>query len=253
MDRLLKGSKMFLKRNSSTILTCIGGVGVVATAVLAVKATPKALLLLEDAKEEKGEELTKTEIVKVAGPVYIPAVATGAGTLACIFGANMLNKRSQASLMSAYALLDKNYRDYRDKVKELHGPDAARTVINEIAKDTYKEEEPEVEDSNNQLFYDSFSGTYFESTLEEVLQAEYKLNRLLITQDYAYLNDWYLALGIEPIDESLEYGWTTGACSDLYWQSWIDFHHQNITMDDGLEVCIIHFNQEPILCFENYI
>ena len=32
-----------LKKASPTILTCIGAVGVVATAVLAVKATPKAL------------------------------------------------------------------------------------------------------------------------------------------------------------------------------------------------------------------
>ena len=42
----------FLKRNASTILTCVGAVGVVATSVMAVKATPKALILLEKAKGE---------------------------------------------------------------------------------------------------------------------------------------------------------------------------------------------------------
>ena len=107
--------KEFLRRNSSTILTCIGAVGVVATAVMAVKATPKALELIENAKEEKGEELTKIEVVKVAGPTYIPAIVTGVATVACIFGSNVLNKRSQASLMSAYALLDNSYKEYKKK------------------------------------------------------------------------------------------------------------------------------------------
>ena len=90
----------FLTRNASTILTFIGAGGVIATSVIAVKATPGALKLLERAKEEKGEDLTTLEKVKVAGPAYIPAVVTGASTIACIFGANVLNKRNQASLMS---------------------------------------------------------------------------------------------------------------------------------------------------------
>ena len=83
--------KEFLRCNSSTILTCIGAVGVVATAVMAVKATPRALECIEEAREEKGEELTKFEVVNVAGPAYIPAVITGAATVACIFGANVIS------------------------------------------------------------------------------------------------------------------------------------------------------------------
>lgn len=35
-------NKQFWHRNASTFLTCLGGAGVVATAVMAVKATPKA-------------------------------------------------------------------------------------------------------------------------------------------------------------------------------------------------------------------
>lgn len=113
--------KAFFKRNGSTILTCTGAVGVVATTITAVKATPKALTLLEKAEEEKGKKLTKLEKVKVAGPGYIPAILIGTGTLACIFGADILNKKQQASLMSAYALLDSSYKEYKKKVKELYG------------------------------------------------------------------------------------------------------------------------------------
>ena len=118
MEKLLHVSKRFIKRNASTILTCIGGAGVIATSVLAVKATPKALQMIDNAKEEKGEDLSKWEIVKTAGPAYIPAVLVGASSIACIFGANVLNQRQQASLMSAYALLDNSYKEYKAKVIE---------------------------------------------------------------------------------------------------------------------------------------
>ena len=77
MKGLLTQSKRFLKRNAPTILTGLGAFGVVATAVTAVRATPKAMQLIECAEEEKGEKLTVLETVQVAGPVYIPSVLTG--------------------------------------------------------------------------------------------------------------------------------------------------------------------------------
>lgn len=70
--------RLFTKRNASTVLTCLGGVGVVATTVLAVKETPKALQLIEEEKQKKGEELSKWEVVKTVGPKCIPTVLMGA-------------------------------------------------------------------------------------------------------------------------------------------------------------------------------
>ena len=56
----------FIKRNASTILASLGAAGVLATAIITAKETPKALSLLEEAKEKKGEKLTKWEKVKIA-------------------------------------------------------------------------------------------------------------------------------------------------------------------------------------------
>ena len=119
MEGLLNHAQKFIKRNSATILTCAGGVGLVATTGLAIKATPKAMTLLEEAKKEKGEDLTKLEVVKTVGVTYLPTILTGTATLACIFGANILNKRQQAALMSAYMLVDTKFKEYKDKVKEI--------------------------------------------------------------------------------------------------------------------------------------
>lgn len=251
MEKLLQQSKRFIGRNGSTILTCIGGVGVVATSILAVKATPKAVALLEKAKEEKGEELTKMEAVRVAGPVYIPAILVGASTIACIFGANILDKRQQAAMASAYALLDNSYKEYRKKVGELYGEEADKKVRAEIAKDNYEKPEILVPD-NKLLFYDDFSGRYFESTMADVITAQYAINRQISLNGGAYLNEWYGELGIQPTDYGNHLGWSSGLLMDSQWSQWLEFNHETVLIDDDLECIIITMSMEPMFDFEYY-
>jgi hypothetical protein len=230
----------------------VGAVGLIATTVTAVKATPKAVMLLEEAKKEKGEDLTKLEIVQTAGPVYIPSVVLGVSTLACMFGANILNKRGQASLMSGYALVDRAYKDYKNKVDELYGEEAGGLVRAGIAKDKYEEAPIEVHEGNR-LYYDFYSGRYFEATPAFVKNAEYELNRKLVMDDCAYMNEWYYLLDMEPLEHGNSFGWSTCANSEMYWQTWVDFHHEKVVMDDGLECIIISFMQEPYPNFEDWL
>lgn len=251
MNKWLYKSNVFLKKNGSTILTVAGGVGVVATSVMAVKATPKALYLLEQAKEEKGEELTKLETIQVAGPVYIPSIIMGVSTIACVFGANALNKHQQAALMSAYALLDNSYKEYKAKVKGLYGEDADTMVKNSIIKDKYEKEEIVVDDGKR-LFYDEFSGRYFESTSEDVIKAEYELNRETALYGGVYLNRFYELLGIPTTEEGTTLGWSLGMLSDRYLAYWIEFDHDKVVMDDGLECYIIRMRNEPGVDFDYY-
>lgn len=251
MNKLVYQSKRFFKRNGSTILTCLGGAGAVATTIMAVKATPKALTLIEQAKDDKGDELTKLEIVKIAGPTYIPTIAVGVGSLACIFGANILSKNQQAAMMSAYALLDSSYKDYKNKVNELYGEEADSNVIKEIAKDNYKEEDIEVSDDAI-LFYDDFSNRYFESTMEKVISAEYAINRKISLWGGAYLNEFYEALDIPQVDYGNYLGWSSGLLMETAWSDWLDFHHEKVVMDDGLECYIITMSSEPMYDYEYY-
>ncbi len=244
----------FLRRNSSTILTCVGAVGVVATTVMAVKATPKALSLIEDAKGEKGEELTKFEIVKIAGPTYIPTAITGLATIACIFGSNVINKHQQAALMSAYALVDNSYKEYKKKVDELYGEEAGKEVRAEIAKDKYTGDGTLVDD-DKELFYDFYSGQYFESTREMVLWAQYETNRAMAVNDGVSVNEFYDFLGLEPIEGGDYVGWTHSILEQMYWDSWIEFEWEQIVIDEhddgygGLECTIIHMTHEPVIEF----
>ena len=249
MNELLQRSKKFIKQNGSTILTCIGGVGVVATTVAAVKATPKAVKLLEQAEVEKEAPLTVLEKVRVATPSYIPTILIGASTIACIFGANMLSKRQQASLLSAYALLDNSYKEYKKKVSELYGENADKYVRDEISKDVYNESDVECED-DKLLFYDEYSRQYFNATMEDVLQAEYALNRDFTYHGYATLNELYDLLKLPHTDYGDILGWAAWEVHDRQWYSWIEFNHRKVVMDDGLECYILEILTEPIPDFE---
>ena len=245
MNKIVQKAQVFVKRNSATILTALGSAGLVATTVMAVKATPKAMGLIKQAEEEKGDKLTRLEVVQTAGKVYIPTIIVGVSTLACIFGANTLNKRKQAALISAYALLDSSYKEYKNKVDELYGEEAGQEVQAFIASDKY-DDSVEVEDGK-ELFYDAFSGRYFNSTSYDVLRAEYNLNRKLSVETRAYLNDFYILLDIPPIDAGTELGWSYGILESHYRASWIEFDHEKVIMDDGLECTVIRMRYEPVI------
>ena len=260
MSNFLNQAKLYCKRNGSTILTCVGGVGVVATSVLAVKATPKALKAIEEAENMKGEALTRIEVVKVAWKPYIPAVVTGVGTLTCMFGANVLNKCHQAALVSAYTLIDSSFKEYKQKLKELYGEEAHEKIEEAIAAEKAKNvgvNAPGIISNNalyvdekcgdTRLFYDNYGDRFFEATLEQVISAEYHTNRNYVLRGYTILNELYEFLGLEPTDYGNEVGW----CAYDEGTFWVDFNHIKTTVK-GRECIIIDMPFGPDLEWQEY-
>lgn len=256
-NRLLKNAMnntlLYLKHNSATVLTCVGAVGVVATSVLTAKATIKAVELVNEAECEKNDNLTKSEIIKTSGMCYIPAVVVGFSTLACIFGANVLNKRQQASLISAYTLIDNSFREYKNKLKELYGEEAHNNIVDALmvekaqqidiyAQGFLSSSNLAIEDGTSEprLFYDEYSNRYFESTVERVMNAEYHLNRNYILGGSVPLNMLYEFLGLEQTDYGDSVGWS--CYNEIYW---IDFNHRKTVLDDGLECYILEMPFGP--------
>lgn len=251
MKGLLHKSTSYLRRASPTILTCVSAVGVVATAVMAVRATPKAIILLEEAKDDKGEDLTKLEIVRTAGPVYIPAALIGLSTITCIIGMEMLSKRKQASLASAYALLSESYQRYRKAANTIYGDDADSKIVAQMAKevcvhaDGYSVYSPDLDaDSEKILCYDLFSQRYFTSTMAAVINAQYHVNRNLCLRGYSSINEFYEFLGIEKIEPGDDIGWSMNELMEGGIM-WLDFDNCYTKMDDGMECCVISALNNP--------
>lgn len=253
MNKFLAKTKAFLDQHSSTILTCIGAAGVIATAVMSATATPKALDAIEQAKKEKGEKLTANETIKAAAPAYIPAALMGVSTIACMFGANALNKKHQASLASAYMILDNSYKEYKRKTQELYGEDGHKRIIGGIAEDMYADESdiPERKEGKK-LFFDFYSLQFFQSTMDEVIQAERYVNHVMNTRGYVGLSEFYDELGISCRYCDREEGWSKGAGRCLYGYDEIEFVHQTARSESGEEYYIIVMNTEPTADFLNF-
>lgn len=243
MNGLLNNSKKFLKRNSSTILTCIGAVGVVATAVVTARDTIKAVELVKKKEGQEGK-LSKKEVIKTAAPAYIPSAIVGLSTIACIFGAHALNKKTQASLMSAYALLNQSYKEYKTQAKEIYGEDADTRIKEGIAKNHYNSV-PATKNNEKQLFFDFWGLEFFESTLEEVKAAEAAVNQIMANNGYVSLSTFYNMLGIECVDLDYEVGWTPGTCAE-YGYDHIEFLNDLTKNADGSEFISITMATEPL-------
>lgn len=254
-------ARLFVKRNASTILTGLGSIGVIATTITAVKATPKALRLIEEAEKEKGDKLTKWEIVRTSSASYATTIGLGMATMACIVGAEILNQKRQASLLSAYVLLDQSYKDYRRKLKELYGEEAHQEIVEALAIEKAETKyinssyfasncnlAAESRSSETKIFYDEYSQRFFETTIEQVMDAEYHLNRNYILRGYSVLNELYDFLGLEPTDTGSIMGWAP-LDEGMYW---IEFNHRKAEMEDGTEFYILEMPFEPRVDYDEY-
>ena len=252
----MKGAKIVnkivgkLKASSPTMLSFAAVGGVVATSVMAVRATPKAMTILQDQhynhyyNSEEPNNISKLEIVQMTWKCYIPTAIVGTSTIACILGANILNKKQQASIVSLYSILDQSYKRYQKAATEVYGEDANSKIKAQVAKnvyvssDGYRTYDPDLDsESEKVLFFDYFSGRYFYSTVGAVINAQYHLNRNFILRGEATMSEFYEFLGIDNIDGGDDIGW-----ADEYAESgcmWIDFDISKTELDDGLECFIL--------------
>ena len=225
-----------LKRASPLIMACIGAIGVVATAVEAAKATPKAMHICAELQvkkfEENDSEPSKLDYIKAAWKCYIPAAVLGITTIASIFASNGLNRKQQASIASAYALVDSTYREYKKKLHLKEETEKPRTTV-VVGKD------------DEIMFYDEYYGQFFEKTMTEVKEAEYGLNRILATEGEATINDFFRLLGLDSTFELYDsLGWSKKDTCD----NWIDFDHNIVEIDD-MECCVIDISNPPVMYY----
>lgn len=254
----MKGTKaicQFVKKHSPTILSTLAAFGVAGTAYLAARGREKADSAKMEAIRVKQEPLTKKEEFLVVAPKYIPAVTAGGVTVACIFGANVLNHRQQAALMGAYVLLENSYKDFKKKFNERYGPEAEAEIRHEIAKDKVEEahqknELPPPSGGEKLLFFEELSGEYFEATEAEILYAEYHFNRNFVLAGHALLNQLYDWYGLPHTKAGEVLGWNLYDGECFYGYRWVDFEHNRVVLDDGLEVYVISMPFAPHADYE---
>lgn len=225
----------FFRRNGGTILTCLSSIGVIGTAYLTGKAAIKA----DKELKTLGEEAPLKEKIRTAAPIYILPAAVGTATIACMFGANGLNRKQQASMLAAGALLEQTYQKYKDKAEELLGK-------NVVEANMADEVPPELNKDEHLFYYNYYEdgdhpeyGSYFNCTIEDLLKAEIETQRQFILCGYVTLNFFFDKLGLKPVEGGDNLGWSAELGHEYYGYSWVDFEHFDTTLEDGLECTII--------------
>lgn len=273
VTKLFKTAQKFVSKRSPEILTGVGLVGMVATTVLAVKATPKAMALIEEEQKkrtkEKYEENRKTDPningapaetlstldkVKVAWKPYIPAAITGVLSIGCIVGASSVSARRQAALYSAYKLSETAFAEYKDKVAETVSEKKVKEIKQKIAEDKVdKATDPEsktkvvLSSDGDTWFIDPYSNIKFLSTANKIDMAANKLSRKMLDEMYVSLDEFYDELGIDPSDR-------TKTSNDIGWHiddGVIEPDYSDAVVKDGKAYVVLDFLKRPEYGFDD--
>lgn len=204
------------KKHSPEVLIVAGTIGVVASAVMACKATTKAGKIKEEMNEKMDkihevaeahrEDYTEEDLKKDTTIVYTqtavkyvklyaPSVALGVVSLTCILASNGILRKRNIALAAAYTAVDKGFKEYRGRVVERFGTELDKElrynikakefeepVVDEKGKEKIKKETVSVADPN---LYSDYARFFDDGCLGWSKDAEYNLTFLKQQQNYA--------------------------------------------------------------------
>lgn len=251
MTGFVKDVQRTLVKHSPGILTGIGIGGMIGTTILAVKATPKAIKLINQAENEKNADLTKTETVKACWKVYIPAMVTGTASIVCLIGASSVNAKRNAALAAAYTLSDTALREYKEKVLETVGEEQAQIIKEKVTEEKLKRDpatkkEVYITGGGDCLCYDAISGRYFTSDKNTIEKAENVLNKQMLSEMYISLNDFYDEVGLARVDIGDELGWKLD-------DGLVEIHFDTHIADNGKPCLVVDYNITPKYGYDKFM
>lgn len=152
ISRVFHKAGFQVKKHSPEILIGAGVVGVVASAVMACKATTKIDEILNETKEKvekvhtvladetiTEEQYSKEDAKKDLAIIYAqtgvkfaklygPAIILGAISITGILASHNILRKRNVALAAAYATIDNGFKEYRNRVVERFGKDLDREL-----------------------------------------------------------------------------------------------------------------------------
>ena len=152
-----------LQKHSPEILVTTGVIGVVASAVMACKATTKVHDVLEEAKTQidsvhqvvedesiTEEKYSKDDAKKDLTIIYVqtgiklvklygPAVILGGLSIASILASNNILRKRNVALAAAYTAVDNSFKEYRNNVVDRFGEELDKELRYNVKAKTIQE------------------------------------------------------------------------------------------------------------------
>lgn len=238
----------YIVKNLPSILSIAGASGLVVTAVLTAKATPKATEIFEEMHKEDEPGKTSVLTVVTAAKPYIPAVTVGAISMACILMANGIHIRRYATLCTTYNLLADEFSIFkRAAVAQMTEDGLAAAAGAVVTAKPPAEEGPELSEDGEILhwFYDVHSMTWFKSTWHDVDNAKMDLNDDFSRMGWVPLTRYYELLELHEVIANPDLGWNISRLIEEYECPFVPFEHSEKIFENGEKGFAIWFPIEP--------
>ena len=280
MMNIFNNSRNMVQKHSPEILAGVGVVGVVASGVMACKATLKLNDILDECKETRDKikeveenpefedryspEDAKKDLtvnymqtsMKIA-KLYAPAVLLGSASLGCLLASNDILRKRNAALSAAYMTVDKGFKEYRQRVAERFGEEVEKeirynikaqeietTVVNEDGSEAVVKETVNIMDPN---LYSDYARFFDEASPYWQKDPEYNLMFLKAQQQYA--NDLLKSRGRLFLNEVYEMlGIDKTKAGQIV--GWV-YNKENPSGDNFVDFGIYDISKERVRAFVN--
>ncbi len=252
----------YASEHKTTLMIGGGVAGLWIAGITAIRATPKASMLLEERRcqkhdayiedHEKTPGLTIKDYIQVTWRYYLPPMALAAVSTGAIIFAHKSDRKQNAALAAAYALSEGRLREYTEKVIETVGEKKEKEVREAIDKDRV-ENNPPVDGEiistgqGDTLCMDAWNGRYFYSDIEVLRRAAVDLSRSVLDGETVTLNDFYDRINLSQAKNGDFFAWEIGnhhEMIELSFSSQLDYKKRPVLVMD-FKYAPRYYDQEP--------
>jgi len=200
---------------SPALLFGAGLLGFVASVVLSAKATPKAMRILEERRQEGWYQpdeggphhYSRLEKLKDIAPVYIPTIGMVLLSTGMLLASDRIVRNRYASLLTLYSITERAAREWESSTKD----NVSNKKFHSIKERVLAPQQPPTPEDfieGHLLFWDPVSGRYFSARSVDTVRRIFKdINLMLISEDFVHLSELYYQLGMSHAKFADDIGW----------------------------------------------
>lgn len=265
VTRMAFRAALHIKKQSPNLLFAGGIIGGVSSTVMACRATlkladdlPTMKKALEQVKENTeglsdSEQQRAVAIQYAANTVHVarlygPSVLVGGVAIGLLTGSHVQLDRREKSAVAAYALLQKGYKEYRERVREEMGDEREGNIYRGVQFEKVKDEDGKskkvatvdaTKTNPYRRLFDEGSRDFTKSAAQNriYIQCQENIaNDLLQVRGHIFLNQVYEMLGLEHTKAGAVTGWVRTKPGDgHHGDGYIDFGMTNPENEPFLE------------------
>jgi hypothetical protein len=240
---IFHGLWQWTKRNSTKLLAA----GAITAEAMGFWFMHKEAPIVQKRLEELGPDAKWYEKIKVAGPVYLPAIGMLLLSTGCIVGGCAVGERKAAIMASLYSASEASLRRLEQKVVDEIGPEKAQELHDKAAEDLAKQNPPtspkevKLTGKGNFLCYEVMTGQWFRSDVPAIKNDAAIFKDYTMANIWADFNEWLDCLGIEKAEFGDYFGFNVDEPLLLKLSS-------ELKTTDGEPYVIVDYVKKPVMC-----